>query len=84
MNHKLDTNKVLTLARQHLGTNSSARACMADAVKAHDSGDLNLAARWALRSLAHSVGILHPDYMRAFHASGVGGEVRLVSAGGNL
>ena len=78
MNHKLDTNKVLTLARQHLTTNSLARACMASAVVAHDAGDLDLAARWALRSLAHSVGILHPDYTRAFNASGIPGEVRLV------
>jgi hypothetical protein len=78
MNHKLDTDKVLNIARQHLGNNSSARACMTDAIKAKDAGNLDMAARWALRSIAHSVGILHPDYSKAFRASGVQGEVRLV------
>ena len=77
---KVDTNKVLALARKHLGENSSARACMASAVTAQNDGDLDLAARWALRSLAHSVGILHADYTSAFKAAGITGEVRLVTA----
>lgn len=60
-----NTAALLALARKHLN-GSSARACMADAVAAQDKGDLALAERWALRSLAHSVGILHADYARAF------------------
>ena len=75
---RIDTNKVLMLARKHLGQNSSARSCMADAINALNTGDLDLATRWALRSLAHSVGIFHADYVTAFNASGLNGGSRLV------
>ncbi len=73
------THKVLMLARKHLGQNSSARVCMSDAIRAIDRGDIDRAERMALRSLAHSVGILHADYSAAFHASGIEGNVHLVS-----
>lgn len=76
---KIDSDKVFRLARKHLGDNSSARACMADAMRQQSEGNLDLAIKWALRSLAHSIGICSPDYALAFKASGVDGEIKLVS-----
>lgn len=80
--HRIDTAKVFALARKHLGNgsayDSSARSCMADAMRLQ-TDDTPRAMVYALRSLAYSIGILHADYARAFHASGIGGEVRLVS-----
>lgn len=52
---------------------------MNDAMIMLNRGELENSVIWALRSLAHSVGILHPDYTKAFKASGISGEVRLVS-----
>lgn len=82
MIHKTDSTKVFALARKHLGNgsayDSSARLCMADAMRL-ETDDLPRAMVCAMRSLAYSVGILHADYAKAFHASGIGGDVRLVS-----
>lgn len=69
---------MFTLARKHLTNNTSARASMEDSMLARNRGDLDTAIRLGLRSLAHSIGILHSDYKRAFNSSGIGGEVRLV------
>ena len=79
MKHLKNSDLVFSLAVKHVGNNTSARSCLADARKNQMNGDLGTAMNFALRSIAHSVGILHPDYTRAFHASGVSGEVRLVS-----
>jgi hypothetical protein len=78
---------IQSLARKHLGKgemDSSARPCLADSIKSSakvemSDEDWQLAAKWAIRSLAYSVGILHADYKRAFKAAGIEGEVRLVS-----
>lgn len=43
---------------------ASARLCLADAVKLYDAGDYEAAQRRALKSLAYSVGVFHPDYHR--------------------
>lgn len=60
---------VMILARKHLGNGSdmesSARLCFADAVKLYDAGNLINAKRRALKSIAYSVGILHPDHIKA-------------------
>ncbi len=81
MNNKtrIDSDKVFRIARKHLSNNSSARACMSDAMAALNREEIDLAVRWSLRSLAHSVGILHPDYKIAYNASGVQGPCHLVA-----
>jgi len=64
----MNTSEIITLARKHLGTgvmDSSARLCLSDAVTAHDAGDYEHAKSRALKSIAYSVGIAHPDYIRA-------------------
>lgn len=72
---------IFTLARLHLANQkdgSSARECMAMAMKFSDAGDMVCAERWALRSLFHSVGILHPDYARGWRM--VKGETPVTTA----
>jgi hypothetical protein len=44
---------------------SSALLCYSDALKLLEKGDRHYAEKRALKSLAYSVGILHPDYIRA-------------------
>lgn len=77
----VNTKDLIQLARDHVlkGTapmQSSAEACLADAIKAHDKTRDTLndreidrlyeAARThALKSLAYTVGIGHADYIRA-------------------
>lgn len=59
---------VFSIARKHLGTNQngSDRHCMLQAIQCLDCGMLDYANRWALKSLAHSIGILSSDYARAW------------------
>lgn len=63
----MNVSQILALARKHIGGNmeSSARLCLADAVKLYDAGDLKYARARALRSLEYSIGIFHPDYKKA-------------------
>lgn len=79
MKHKIDTDKVVIMARKYCHYNTSCRACMEDCITALDADKTDLAMRWALRCIAHAIGTLHADYARAFNASGVGGEIRLVT-----
>jgi hypothetical protein len=44
---------------------SSAELCLSDAVKLYDNGALDRAKDRAIKSLAYTVGISHPDYARA-------------------
>ena len=64
----MDVNKALILARKHIGNgavmDSSARACLADAVERYDAGDYNAAVMWARKSLEYSVGIFHADFKK--------------------
>jgi len=64
----MDTNNAIRLARQHVADNadniSSARMCLADAIAEYDAGNLRAAYRWAVRSLAYSVGVFGRDYQR--------------------
>ena len=63
----MTTQKVIILARKLLGgaMESSARLCLADAIKLADAGRFEDAKRRALRSIAYSVGTTHPQYLRA-------------------
>lgn len=63
----MQANQAIILARKHLGGDmeSSARFCLADAIRLYDEGKYDYAKQWAIRSLAYSVGIFHPDYKQA-------------------
>lgn len=63
------TAEILRLARKHVDNGavmaSSARLCMAEAVASFNDGHYDVAAARAVKSLAYSVGIFHPDYKKA-------------------
>jgi hypothetical protein len=64
----MTTNKVMALARKHLGKGtmeSSARVCLSDANHLFDRGLIDNAKKRALDSLRFSVGIFHQDYIKA-------------------
>lgn len=64
----MNTSDILSLARKHLGSgamDSSARLCLADAVRLADAGDYASARSRAIKSLAYSVGVFHADYVAA-------------------
>ena len=65
----MTTDQIIILARKHLGgeMESSARLCLADAIALRDAAHVDREAvrRRALRSLAYSVGIASPIYLRA-------------------
>jgi hypothetical protein len=63
----MTSTQILTLARKHLGgmMESSARLCLADAIRLFDDGDLQYAKQRALKSLQYSVGMFHADYRKA-------------------
>lgn len=53
-------------ARKYLGgqMESSARLCLADAIRSYDAGDYKAARTRAVASLRYSVGILSPIYQK--------------------
>lgn len=63
------TEEVLELAKQHLDNGadmaSSALSCFNDAQAFLAAGKPDLARRWAVRSLAYSVGIFHAAMVSA-------------------
>lgn len=66
----MNTNEVIILARKHVNgaageMKSSALVCLQDAIMCQYQGDLATAKERALKSLAYSVGVFHPDYRRA-------------------
>jgi hypothetical protein len=65
----MEYTQIIITARKHLDNGavmaSSARFCFADAMKCEDEGNLESAKMWAIKSLAYSVGVLHPDYQAA-------------------
>jgi hypothetical protein len=63
----MNTEKVIVLARKHLGgeMESSARLCLSDAISLYAEGKLDFAKARALKSLAYSVGLSHADYRKA-------------------
>jgi len=64
----MQTDKVIALARKHIGKGtmeSSARVCLSDANHLFDRGLIDYAKKRALDSLKYSVGIFHKDYQKA-------------------
>lgn len=66
----MTAHKTIILARKYVlmgiaPMQSSAGLCLSDAVKLHDDGALDRAKERAIKSLAYSIGIGHPDYLRA-------------------
>jgi hypothetical protein len=61
------TVSAIELARKHVkaGHADSAALCLADADNLMAEGRRSLARMRALRSLMHSVGVHHPDYIKA-------------------
>lgn len=63
-----EANKAIILARKHIGNGalmeSSARACLTDALRAVERDDYRAAHMWAVKSLGYSVGIFHADYQK--------------------
>jgi hypothetical protein len=63
----MNATKAITLARKHItegSMESSARLCLADAIRQFDAGNYQAAQMWAQKSLAYSVGVFHPDYRK--------------------
>lgn len=65
----MQVSEVMRLARKHLNANSayvtSAVHCLNDAHAMCDENKISYAYDRALRSLAYSIGVCHPDYRRA-------------------
>jgi hypothetical protein len=64
----MNADQILILARRHLGKgemDSSARLCLNAAIAAKDDGSYTFAKIWARKSIKYSVGIMHPDYIKA-------------------
>lgn len=65
----MNANQAIILARKHIGNgaamDTSARACLADAIEQYDAGNYDAAIMWARKSLEYSVGIFHADYKKA-------------------
>ena len=64
----MNTDKAIILARKHISNSavmeSSARACLTDAIEQYDAGNYDSAKMWAIKSLEYSVGIFHADYVK--------------------
>ena len=64
----MNTDKAIILARKHISNGavmeSSARACLADAIEQYNAGNYDSARMWAIKSLEYSVGIFHADYVK--------------------
>jgi hypothetical protein len=64
----MNTIDIITLARKHIGkgdAEASARICLADAIACYSKGRLDDSKARALKSIAYSVGVFHPDYAKA-------------------
>ena len=60
----------IDLARKHVGNGaameSSARACLYEAIQFRDQGKLRVADMLALNSLSYSIGFMGEDYQKAW------------------
>jgi hypothetical protein len=56
---------IISIASRHAAANSSAAFCLTEARERIAEGREDLAREWALRSLAHSVGIFAAEYKEA-------------------
>lgn len=66
----MNTVQIIAIAERHAramtgGMQSSALLCISDAKICQSQGDAESVKRRALKSLAYSVGISHPDYIAA-------------------
>jgi hypothetical protein len=67
----MNTNDILILAHNHLRSASpdrmisSAALCLSDAMALYKAGKVRHAKERAIKSLAYTVGVLHPSYRRA-------------------
>lgn len=64
----MTTAEIITVARAHIMAgkpNGSAILCYNDAQALLAAGNTSDARARALKSLAHSVGVFHPDYIKA-------------------
>lgn len=61
---------IIQTARKYVGNGasmeSSARLCLADAIRHHDEGNYQRSYFYALKSLGYSIGIMHSDYRQAW------------------
>lgn len=75
---------LIQTARKHVSNGapmeSSARLCLADAIRHHDGGNCQRAYYYALKSLGYSIGIMHPDYAKAWAMVHGSEPARLVTA----
>ena len=65
----MNIENLIMLAQKHVGNGaemaSSAQLCLTDAIKLASEGKFAYAHARALKSLAYSIGIMHPDYNTA-------------------
>ena len=66
----MNAHQTIILARKYVvgyvcPMQASAERCLSDAIKLYDDGALDRAKERAVKALAYSVGIGHPDYKRA-------------------
>ncbi len=61
----MQTADIITLAATHQANSSSAQYSLRDAMNQQALGNADAARMWAIRSLAHSVGIFSTDYQKA-------------------
>jgi hypothetical protein len=75
---------LIQTARNHVSNGapmeSSARLCLADAIRNHDEGNYQRAYFHALKSLGYSIGIMHADYRKAWATVHGSEPARLVTA----
>jgi hypothetical protein len=62
---KIAALRCVALAKRNTAFEGSSRVCLDDALYLLDQGDWGYAACRASRSLAHSVGMGHPDFVKA-------------------
>lgn len=66
----MTTREIIALARKHVVFTESehkpsARFCLESAINQFDNGDFYVARTNAIKSIAYSVGVFHPDYLMA-------------------
>lgn len=66
----MTTREIIALARKHVvftesEHGKSAKFCLVNAVEQFDLGEYDIARAHAIKSIAYSVGVFHPDYLRA-------------------
>lgn len=61
----MNTANLIALAARHANKSTSAQSALTDALTTQSKGMDEAARKWALRSLGHSIGILHADYQLA-------------------